>query len=91
MSPILAAGQGASAGAVVKTDTPQAPQKDYHSREQKLLPVMLQLLEINRMKADITKTQQENELIDFQKRKADADILAALTAARKNASANALS
>lgn len=67
MSPILAAGSGASAGAVVKTDTPQAPQREYHGREGKLLPVMLQLLEINRMKADITKTNAENELLDYQK------------------------
>lgn len=65
LSPVLAAGQGASSGPIVQTKAPQNTMgKPW---EMDLVPQMLKMV------ADITKTGYENKLIQAQKKKADMD------------------
>lgn len=69
LSKVLAAGQGASSGPVVKTD---APQFQYPDQANNIIGAM----NLMKMKADISKTDAERRYIDMQKSKARVEKLA---------------
>lgn len=80
LSPVLAAGQGAGAGGIVKIDSPtspdaprEAPQHQGYGKRPQLTQMMAMYQELLKMKADITRSESENALINAQKVKTDAD------------------
>lgn len=67
LSPVLAAGQGASAGPVVATTAPQIGQMPDMSDAVNIFYNLM------KMKADISKTEAETDYINLQKKKTIAD------------------
>lgn len=61
LSPVLAAGSAADAGPVVKTDAPR------------MEDVSSNIMSLMKMKADISTTEAQKELIDMQKKKTEMD------------------
>lgn len=69
LSPVLAAGQGARAGNVMST---KAPQRE-STGNQMFMQSMSSIMDLMRMKADISKTNAETNLINKQVKKTEAD------------------
>lgn len=80
LSPVLAAGQGADAGAVVKTSAPQQEQRQQTNFN---VPKSSSLLEMINTIKDISMTNAQMDLINAQKESVNADVVNKLENAKK--------